>query len=79
MGLVLISPEEIIIEKSLKFGFSATNIVAEYETLLMGMSMVQKMGGKGSRIILGFKIGSQPSERKTGSPRSKNTGVFESS
>ena len=46
LGLVLISPEEIIIEKSLRLGFSATNNEAEYEALLMGMSMVQKMGGK---------------------------------
>ena len=45
-GLVLISPEEIIVEKSLRLGFSATNNEAEYETLLMGMSMVRKMGGK---------------------------------
>ena len=42
----MISPEEVIIEKSLRLGFSATNNEAEYETLLMGMSMVQKMGGK---------------------------------
>ena len=46
LGLVLISPEEIIIEKSLRLGFSSTNNEAEYETLLMGMSMVQTMGGK---------------------------------
>ena len=46
LGLVLISPEDIIIEKSLRLGFLATNNEAEYETLLMGMSMVHKMGGK---------------------------------
>ena len=40
LGLVLISPEKIIIEKSLRLGFLATNIEAEYEALLMGMSMV---------------------------------------
>ena len=40
LGLVLISPEDVIIEKSLRLGFSATNNEAEYETLLMGMSMV---------------------------------------
>ena len=44
--LVLVSPEKITIEKSLRLGFSATNNEAEYETLLMGMMMVQKMGGK---------------------------------
>ena len=59
LGLVLISPEDVIIEKSLRLGFSATNNKAEYEALLMGMSMVQKMGGKvielfsDSRLIVG--------------------------
>ena len=46
MGLVLISPEGITIEKSLRLGFSATNNEAEYEVLLEGMSMVEKLGGK---------------------------------
>ena len=45
MGLVVVSPERIIIEKSLKLGFWATNNEAEYEALLVGMTMVQKMGG----------------------------------
>ena len=46
MGLVLVSPEKITIERSLRLGFSATNNEAEYEALLTGMVMVQKMGGK---------------------------------
>ena len=46
MELVLISPEKIVIEKSLRLDFSATNNRAEYEALLMGMAMVQRMGGK---------------------------------
>ena len=59
MGLVLVSPENITIEKSLRRGFSATNNEAEYETLLEGMTMVQKMGGKiieifsDSRLVVG--------------------------
>ena len=40
MGLILISPEKLIIEKSLRLGFSAINNEAEYEVLLEGMSMV---------------------------------------
>ena len=40
VGLVLISPEKLIVEKSLRLGFSATNNKAEYEALLEGMSMV---------------------------------------
>ena len=46
VGLVLISPEKTIIEKSLRLGLSATNNKAEYEALLQRMAMVQKMGGK---------------------------------
>ena len=44
MGLVVIFPERIIIEKSLRLGFSATNNEAEYEALLARMAIVQKMG-----------------------------------
>ena len=46
MGLVLVSPEKITIEKSFRPNFSATNNEAEYEVLLKGMQMVQKLGGK---------------------------------
>ena len=46
VGLVLLSPKKIIIEKSLRLGFSAMNNEVEYEVLLMGMNMVQKMGRK---------------------------------
>ena len=40
IGLVLISLEKVIVEKSLRLDFSATNNEAEYEALLMGMAMV---------------------------------------
>ena len=59
MGLVLISLEKTITEKSLRLGFSATNNKAEYEALLQGMATVQKMGGKmvemfsDSRLVVG--------------------------
>ena len=51
MGLVLVSPEKITIEKSLRLSFSATNNETEYEALLMGMIMVQKMGGKAVKVF----------------------------
>ena len=59
MGLVLISPERITIEKSLRLGFSTTNNETEYKALLTGMIMVQKLGGKvvevfsDSRLVVG--------------------------
>ena len=59
MGLVVISHDKIIIEKSLRLGLSATKNEAKYETLLVGITMVQKMGGKtveifsDSRLVVG--------------------------
>ena len=47
MGLVLLSPEKLTTEKSLRLSFSVTNKEAEYEALLEGMSMVQRIGGGG--------------------------------
>ena len=50
------SPERITIEKSLRLNFSVINNEAEYETLLMGMIMVQKMGGKAVRVFSDSKL-----------------------
>ena len=59
MGLVLVSPEKITIEKSLRLGLSTTKNEVEYKALLVGMAMVQRMGGKvveifsDSRLVVG--------------------------
>ena len=59
VGLVLISPKKVIIEKYLRLDFSAMNNEAEYEALLIRMAMVQRMGGKSiklfsdSRLVVG--------------------------
>ena len=59
MRLVLVSPENITIEKFLRLSFLATDNEVEYEALLMGMVMVQKMGKKpvkifsDSRLVIG--------------------------
>ena len=50
------SLERITTEKSLRLNFSATNTEAEYEALLMGMMMVQKMGGKARRVFSDSKL-----------------------
>ena len=48
-----------MIEKSLRLGFSATNNETEYEALLVGMIIVQKMSEKtmevfsDSRLVVG--------------------------
>ena len=45
------SLEKVVVEKSLKLDFPTTNNEAEYEALLEGMSMVQRMGGKSIRLF----------------------------
>ena len=40
VGLVMVSLKRIIIKKSLRLGFSATNNEAKYEALLVGMAIV---------------------------------------
>ena len=56
VGLVLISLERITIEKLLRLDFSATNNEAEYEALLEGMSMVQKLGGKAVNMFSDLRL-----------------------
>ena len=56
MGLVLVSPERITIEKSLRLNFSTTNNEVEYEALLMGIMIVQKMGGKALKVFSDSKL-----------------------
>ena len=56
MGLVLVSPEKLIIKKSLRLGFSATNNEAEYKSLLEGMSVVQRMEGKAVKMFLDSRL-----------------------
>ena len=59
VGLVLTSSENVVVEKSLRLDFPATNNEAEYETLLEGMVMVQKDGREvhktlsDSRLVVG--------------------------
>ena len=59
VGLVLMSPEKVVIEKALRLNFSATNNEAEYKALLVGMTMVQRMGGKSIKLFsdLRFVVG----------------------
>ena len=54
---MMISPERITIEKSLRLGSLATNNKAEYEALLVGITMVQKMGGKAVEVFFDPLLG----------------------
>ena len=50
------SPEKVIIEKFLRLDFSAMNNEAEYEALLEGMAMVQRMDGKFIKLFLDSRL-----------------------
>ena len=69
VGLVLISSEKLVVKKSLRLNFLATNNEAEYETLLEGMSMIHRMGGKISYNVFGFKAGRRSCEGRVRSKR----------
>ena len=56
IGLVLISFEKVIVEKFLRLDFLATNNEVEYEALLMGIAMVQRMGGKSVKVFLNSRL-----------------------
>ena len=56
VGLVLISPEKLVVKKSLRLGFLATNNEAEYETLLEGMSMVHRIEGRSVTIFSDLRL-----------------------
>ena len=56
MGLVIISLEKIIIEKSLRLSFLATNNEAEFQALLVGMTIVQRMGEKVVEMFLDSRL-----------------------
>ena len=52
----MVSPKMITIEKSLRLGFSAINNEIEYEVLLVGMAMVQKMGGRTVEVFSDLRL-----------------------
>ena len=56
VGLVLVSPEKITMEKSLRLSFLATINEVKYEALLMGTTMVQKIRGKAVKVFSNSKL-----------------------
>jgi len=56
VGVVILSLDGITNEKPLRLGFSATNNEAEYETLLVEVAMVKKMGGKAVGIFSDLRL-----------------------
>ena len=56
IGIVMISPDGITLEKSLRLGFSATNNEAEYEALLAGLIAMQKLGSRTIRAYCDLRL-----------------------
>ena len=52
----MISPEKLTIEKLLRLGFLAINNETEYETLLEGMSIFQKVGENAIKMFLDSRL-----------------------
>ena len=48
--IVLITSKKLIMEKSLRLGFLATNNEAKYETLLAGVAMVKQLGEEAMKL-----------------------------
>ena len=59
IGIVMVSPDDITLEKSLRLKFVAINNEAKYKALLAGLKAMQKLGGKtiraycDSRLVVG--------------------------
>ena len=68
VGLVLVSPKKITIEKSLRLDFLTTN-----------NDHGSKYGRKGSRDVFRLKVGRRPGEGRVGSKRCKNAMILKSS
>ena len=52
----MVTPEKLIMEKSLQLGFSATNNEAEYKALLAGIAMVRLLGGEMVELYFDFRL-----------------------
>ena len=59
IGIVLITPKKLVMEKSLQLSFLATNNEVKYEALLAGVAIINQLGGEvvklyfDSRLVVG--------------------------
>ena len=51
VGVVIVSSDRIVLEKSLRLSFSATNNEAEYEALWSGLEVVKGLGGNNIEVF----------------------------
>ena len=63
VGVVIVSPDGIVLEKSFSLSFSTTNNEAKYEALWSGLEAVKDLGGNNievfsdSQLIVGQVLG----------------------
>ncbi|KAK7376327.1 hypothetical protein VNO78_34793 [Psophocarpus tetragonolobus] len=55
-GVIVEGPNELIVEQSLRFGFKTSKYQAEYEALLVGLKLAEKLGVKTVRCLIDSKI-----------------------
>ena len=51
VGVVIVSPNGIVLEKSLRFSFSATNNKVKYEALWSGLEAIKGLGGNNIEVF----------------------------
>lgn len=56
VGIVLIPPERVILEKSWRLDFSGTNNEAEYEAQLVSLGLISKLGGKVVKVFCDSRL-----------------------
>ena len=58
VGIVIITPEGILLEHSFRLGFNTSNNEAEYEALLFRIEGSLKVGSTGRGNLFGFTVDS---------------------
>ena len=56
IGVILVSPERVTMEKSLRLGFLATNNETEHKTLQVGLDLVKWLTGKAVEVFLDSRL-----------------------
>ena len=50
-GIVLVSPEGVVLEQAVRLKFSASNNEAEYEALMIGLRTARKLGASHLQVF----------------------------
>ena len=56
IGVILVSPERVTVEKSLRLGFLATNNETEHEALQVGLDLIKRLAGKAVEVFLDSRL-----------------------